>query len=345
MPKKVTMQMIADELNISKSLVSKALANKPGVKDETRDKIREVAAQMGYTTNSSVMTVSTSETGNIAVLLPREDIKDLGYWGKVIHGIEKELDTKEFSMILSGMNLQLPTSEALPSCITDHRVEGVFILGRIPPSYVLAVHSMGIPLVLVDPMYKVKGPKLDYVMAENYEGGYEAAYYLLDNGHRSIGFVGDITYSLSFKDRYRGFVDAVKDYADNKDIDVKMTTLINKRDSEVPYCSQQVDKIFEEGRIPEGLVCGNDPVAFEVLEIMKKNNIFCPENISVIGFDNVNKSEWMNPSLTSVDACKVTIGKRAVHLMLRRLKNPDIRPEHIMITTQIIKRSSVKINN
>ncbi|MEK0315689.1 substrate-binding domain-containing protein [Cohnella sp. 56] len=340
MAKKVTMQSIADELLLSKSLVSKALSNQPGVSEDTRERVRLTAMKLGYPINSSILSVPSAKTGNIAVLLPREDLKDFEYWGKILHGIEKELSEKQLSMIVGGLDASLPTNEGMPSCIADRRVDGALILGLVPLGYILAIKASGIPIVLVDSQnYQLK---LDHVFAENYIGGYEATRFLLEKKHRKIGFLGDVQYSASFTERFRGFTAAIQDYrADNRTEIEEFHLTASKRENFFPYSIRQLEEILEKGQRPTALFCGNDPVAFDVLQQLEKRGMASPIDISLIGFDNVQKCEWTTPKLTSVDACKETMGVRAVQLLLRRMENPDERSEHVRITTDIIERNSV----
>ncbi|MFC5406980.1 LacI family DNA-binding transcriptional regulator [Cohnella soli] len=338
---KVTMQSIADKLNISKSLVSKALSNQAGVSEETKERVRLEAIRSGYRFNSSIMNVPSSETGIIAVLLPREDLYDIEYWGRIIRCIEEELSKKSFSMILAGIDTMLSTSDGMPACITDRKVDGALILGFMPIAYIIAVQSTGIPAVLVDSLHYQS--KLDHVLAENYCGGYDATRFLLDKGHRKIGFAGDISYALSFKERYRGYLDAIKDFGEQfpgEKIEQYPLTA-DRAGSRLPLSESEALQCFRQKEIPTALFCANDPVAFLVLQLMEKCGLNCPDDISLIGFDNVDKCEWVSPALTSVDARKDIMGQRAVQQLLRRMEEGERRPEHLMITTEIVERNSV----
>jgi len=340
MKKKVTLQTIANELGLSKSLVSKALSNHMGVNEETKEKVRLTAINMGYPINSSILSVSSAKTGNVAVLVPREDLSDLEYWGKIFSGIEKELSDHHFSMILSGIDKNVSTKEGMPSCITDRRVDGALILGHVPVGYVLTVQALNIPIVLIDVDYPYL--KLDHVLADNFLGGYEAARYLLDHQHCRVGFVGDTSYSFSFAERFRGFDSAVREYRQQSSNEIKTFYITDaSTDETLPFSIKQLEQIMQLPERPTAIMCGNDPVAFRVLQMLQGLHIRCPEDVSIIGFDNVQKCNWTTLPLTSIDACKETIGTRAVQLLFRRMNEPASRPERVMITTEIVERNSV----
>jgi DNA-binding LacI/PurR family transcriptional regulator len=341
--KKPTMQTIADELNISKSLVSKALSNRHGVSEETKREIILTASRLGYRINSSVMTVKESQTGTIALLLPREDLRDLGYWGRIVHSIEEELSGNLFSLILSGVDTEKPSSTGLPSCITDMKVDGAMVMGRIPATYVHAIHTKGIPIVLLD-SDDFGGLKLDHVMADNFGGGYDATKLLLDKGHRRIGFVGDLSYAYSFRERHRGFVTCIQEFKQSHpEIELEAVEITGPReDSERPSWLTRLREVFDaRDNVPTSILCVNDGTAFTAIKEMHSMGLRCPDDVSVVGFDNLTNDDWLDPRLTSVDACISAMGTRAVELILRRVDEPRRRPETVLIATEIVERASV----
>lgn len=335
------MQTIADELGVSKSLVSKALSNQSGVSEKTKEQIRLTAIKLGYRINSSLQSVPSSKTGNVAAILPREDLQDFEYWGNIVKGIEGELSEKKYSVIVAGIDSSQPTSVGMPSSITDRKVDGALILGQVPLSYILAVQATGIPVVLVDTHHNQL--KLDHVLAENFSGGYEATQYLLKKNHRKIGFVGDPSYASSFMQRFNGFNAALHDFNESASVQAEAVHLTATRDHPIlPYSPQQLKEALQKPDRPTALVCGNDPVAFDVLQELSTLSIRCPDEISVIGFDNLQKCDWVSPALTSIDASKDLMGVRAAQMLIRRINNPELRSEHTMITTEVVERESVK---
>lgn len=341
---KPTMQMIADELGLSKSLVSKALANKHGVSEETKRQILLTASRVGYRINSSVMTVGTSRTGTITLLLPREDLKDLEYWGQIIHSIEDELSSRLFSLILSGVDMKKASSLALPSCITDAKVDGAIVMGRISATYVHAIHTKGIPVVLLD-ADNYGNPTLDHIMADNFGGGYNATEFVLEKNHRRVAFIGDLSYSYSFRERHRGFLACVERYRrSHPHIAFEVVEITApSEDPGCPFSTEQLRTTLRNHKtLPTVLVCANDPTAFIAIKEMDKMGFRCPDDISVIGFDNLNNDRWLDPQLTSVDARISSMGRRAVELLLKRLEEPQRRSEILMITTEVVERASVK---
>lgn len=342
--KKITLQLIADELGVSKALVSKALSNDPAVNEVTKETIWAKAEEMGYRMKSSRKTIPASRTGNLAVLMPRAYLDDMEYWGKVIHGIEKELANHSFSMILSSIDISLSPKEGLPSSIYEKKVDGAIVMGHLPDSYIEALAATDFPYVMVDA--NLLESSIDHVLANNFLGAYQATNHLLESGHVKLGFVGDADTSWSFRERSRGFEEAIRDFNRKSSSNASAVTIEGIGVSGTGmYVAAEFAKVlsrFVKADQPvTALFCANDLTAFESLKLLSEWGISCPGNISVIGFDDLTLTEIMSPKLTTVRVPKADIGSRAAQMILRRIENPDVTPEHVLLSTQLIKRASV----
>ncbi|WP_168735919.1 LacI family DNA-binding transcriptional regulator [Cohnella fermenti] len=353
---KITMQDIADTLGISKSLVSRALGNDGKISERTKEQVRLTALELGYPLNSSLAAVPSSRTGNIAVLMPRSHLKDGEFWGHVVSGAEEALHRASFSLVLAGVEGDDSPAEGMPSCITDRKVDGAIFMGRVSAGVIAEVLASGIPVVLAD--VRTAGLKLDHVLADNFRGGGEAALHLLEKGHRRLLFAGDPAFSFSFAERKRGALQAVRDFGDG----ASASALASESAAESASASAFIEAIPSEleggyklvvpiAALEEALqrtgatavVCANDSVAFSVIENLQALGLRCPEDVSVVGFDNVERCEWVTPKLTSVDAGKTTIGRRAVELLLRRMNDSETRPETRLVATELVERQSVAV--
>lgn len=342
--KKVTLQVIADELNVSKALISKALSNDPSVNEVTKENIWKKAEEMGYRVKQSRMKFTAAQTGNIAVLMPRAYLDDIEYWGKVLQGIESELNQHKFSMILSSIDLTLGSKDALPTSILEKKVDGAIVMGHLPDSYIELLKFNQFPFVMLDA--NLMDPTIDHILANNYLGAYRATGHLLENGHRRLGFVGDKNTSWSFRERYRGFLEAIEDFERKQEVEIESLVIPGIGVSGTGmYVSSQLpvslEKSLKNANALTALFCANDLTAFEVLSVMDRMGLRCPDDVSVIGFDDLTLCEMMQPKLTTVRVPKGDIGIRAVEVLLRRIEQPEITPEHVLLSTQLIQRASV----
>ncbi len=263
MSKKVTMDDIANELNVSRSLVSRAIADKYGVSDEMKNKIKLTALKMGYNFTSKHKN-EFQRVESITLVVESADLLDSGFWVRIIDSIEKELNRRLISVFLSVF--QDEHQEKLPVSIKQMKTQGAIILGRVPMKHILAVSVTGLPIVLVDSMYS--NLKFDQVMANNYQGCYDATDFILKQGHQNIGFVGSAQYSYSFRERLRGFNDCI---ASNTDRQIITHHVVNEHDSDaIPFSRKAFFEMMNSSTVPTALVCANDPVAFHVYELLEE---------------------------------------------------------------------------
>lgn len=342
--KKITLQMIADQVGVSKALVSKALSNDPAVNDQTRETIWRTAGEMGYRIEKLKKATAFSKTGNVAVLMPQAYLSDIEYWGKVIRGIDKALADHGYSMILSGIDIELAPEDSLPSSILDAKADGALLMGHMPQAYVDALSARSFPTVLVDS--SLPNPPFDHVLANNYAGAYSAAEALLTAGHRKLAFVGDPETAWSFRERARGFEEGVSDFntrtGENASIaKIRGIGVSGKGNYISPEFTDRLKQTIERDGV-EGLFCANDMLALESIRQLREYGLECPEDLSVIGFDDLSLSGYVQPALTTVRVPKERIGTRAAELLIRRLHQPSGVAEQVLLATTLIERASVK---
>ncbi|NIK78890.1 DNA-binding LacI/PurR family transcriptional regulator [Paenibacillus castaneae] len=342
--KKITLQLIADKLGVSKALVSKALSNDPAVNDTTKDTIWKTAEEMGYPIKIPRKSIPTSLTGNLAVLMPRAYLDDMEYWGKVLHGIEIELANHSHSIILSSIDTNLSPREGLPSSIYEKKIDGAIVLGQLPEGFIEVLSASGFPYVMVED--HLLDPSIDHVLANHFLGAYQATTHLLDVGHVKLAFVGDVFASWSFRERSRGFQEAIRDYNRRGKGNAEAFTIdgIGMNESGLYQTTELAKGLSRQVKSDQpvtGLVCGNDLTALETLKLLQEWGVRCPSDISIIGFDDLSLTEVMNPKLTTVRVPKADLGIRAAQMILRRIENPSAVPEHVLLSTHLIKRASV----
>lgn len=334
MSKNVSMDLIAEELNVSKSLVSLALSNKYGVSDEMRNTIRTTAMKMGYRFKNKV-TGSSSKIESITIVVDRNDLLDFEFWIKVINSIEKELYRRNISVFLSV--LENNEQDFMPLSIKQMKTNGILVLGQIPLKNIVPISMTGLPIVLVDSIYS--DLKFDHILANNYIGAYEATELILNHGHKNIGFVPAVSYSYSFRERYRGFTDCINN---RKKADKISQGIVHHFDSfYVPFSKDQFIKVICSKDRPTALFCACDDIALRVYEILNELGLKVPDDISVVGFDNDKKGESASPPLTTVNIPKTEMGEDAVGLLLNRIERPDRNLRLIMVGTNIIMRESL----
>ena len=196
---KVTMKDIANRLGISINAVSIALNDKVGVSDEMRIEILRTADEMGYI-NQKRKYLSVFSKTNICVLMQNYYADTGHFYSIVLRSIVEQAKVFGFFSILNYFDDQ---KLELPECIVDRKVSGVIVVGKISDDNLMLLKRTGIPIVLVD-FTSLYAP-CDCILTHNKQGGYMMTNYVIRKGYKRIGFFGDLSYSLSFEDRYMGY--------------------------------------------------------------------------------------------------------------------------------------------
>ncbi len=349
MPKKITMQHIANYVGVSKFAVSKALSGKSGVSAETREKIFKAATQLGYfiktgdspegpAANPIDLTKNTARKEFVAVLLPtiptRYQSKDSAYWGRILDGISQSLQKHGLGMITIS-----DVDENISAIINPQGLLGIIGVGLIATPVLLEVSKLGVPFLLVDH----EDPLIpsDTLFMNNFEATRRLTNYLIGLGHRSLQFVGGISYARSFYDRWLGFRSALEENKVQHDQIAELIDLqrYNKEDfyHEIKSClsgkkAQQLK--------PTAFVCANDNIALTVIAALKELGRHVPNDSAVTGFDNIDEAENSSPALTTVNSAKEQMGGRAVELLLSRLERKGGMYEKTLMWGDIILRET-----
>lgn len=323
MKHKVSMQDIADQLNITKVSVSKALNNKPGVSESLRSRILGLAEEMGYRSPRSAVTKKT-----FAFLMQKRFfLETYKFYNVIFFHLNKLCANANCQLIpvvieAEETNIQMPEN-----------ADGIFLLGECPDSYLKSISmsmSLAAPIVAVD-FYK-NYLDVNYVLVDNFYLGYCATLYLIDKGHRDIGFVGNINQTSSINDRYFGYLKALQ----NTGLIYREKYVFANDD-----CSIYKLDVNLPDPLPTAFVCHCDMAAYFMMNSLKNINKSIPEDVSLISFDNTDLSLSTTPQLTSMDIDTKEIAETAFSVMEQILQGKESYHRYY-VSTRLIERDSVK---
>ncbi len=341
MPKKVTMDTIAKKLGISKNTVSLALRGMSGISETTRKSIEDTAISMGYHYKSNA--VKALNTRNLCLVIAKSTRDSIGFFSYIQLGIEDEARKNNLNTIIHYYD-ENEEIFGMPNSIKDGMISGIITLGRNSPKTIKSIISYNLPVIMVDNYFD--NLPMDCILTDNHCGGYLATEYLIKSGHNKIGFIGDISLSVSFYDRYQGYTKALKEY--NLEMNEGYSVLDKGLDN---LSSEEVEKIISVIKSQEGLptayVCCNDAQAIIILKAMKNMNISIPNEVSIIGFDDIETAKSVTPELTTLKVEKELMGKIAVRKLIERIESGTGISEKILLSASLVKRESVKqlVNN
>jgi LacI family transcriptional regulator len=331
MKKKVTMQDIADRLNISKNSVSQALRGKEGVSEETRELIKRVAEEMGYQYPGSRKQKKQGRTGTIALIASDLTFSLKNFFGDIFLSIEKEVVKRGMNLHIQSVNHDQKENLILPFFIENKMVDGILILSHISTEYINKVISTGIPTVLVD--HHHPNIQADAVLTNNRFGAYLAVQHLIELNHRDIAFVGNVGYSPSYEERYEGYLLALRDYGIEPNEEFIFKYAEEKEEVILRYV-QQLE------RQPTAWFCVNDGLGFLINSSLRQQGIQVPEQASICSYDNGQLSKISTPKTTTVDIDLELYGRRAVELLFWRMENKYEPFQEILLSSKLIIRES-----
>lgn len=339
--KKVTIQDVAKELNLSRNTVAKALNNSETVAYETRYVVIKKAYEMGYSKLSSVVINEfkikdkLEKTKTVVVLAKRELST---FWNRIIMGISDELNRNNYNLQFNFISEEDEREHILPLDMQS-KISGIILLSVFNIEYINLILKKEVPVVFLDaPRNIYEFTSLgDVMIFEGYHSIKTLTKHLIDQGMKKISFIGDITYCKTISDRFEGYKDALIESG----IDVDEELLITKH---VPVKYYRIEEI-EEGigalpYMPEAFVCANDDIARDLIICLNKKNIEVPNDILVTGFDNKDEDSFPEPPLTTVHIGNQRMGRRLVQQLIWRINNIDLPKEIITINTEVIIRQS-----
>lgn len=335
MGKRVTMQDIANQLNISKNSVSQALSGKPGVSEETRQLVFKKAKEIGYhypSTNGGSSHEAKS-TGNIALIASEFAFSMKSFFGEIYLSIEEEVTKRNRNLLIQSVNDQSRDQLILPPFIENGEVDGVLILSHISNEYINKILETGLPTVLIDHHH----PEIaaDSVLTNNRFGGYTATKHLLELGHRDIAFVGNIEFSPSYQERWEGYHLAHREYGMKPKEDVQFTDALE----EGPVINHFIDQLDKK---PTAWFCVNDGLGYLVTSALQAQGFKVPNDASVCSFDNGQLSQLTTPSITTMDIDFKAFGQNAAEKLFWRMENPNAPHQEVLLPATLIERESTK---
>ncbi|MGC9398365.1 MAG: LacI family DNA-binding transcriptional regulator [Anaerolineae bacterium] len=338
MTEQVTLRDIAQESGYSLASVSLALRNKPGVSEATREHIWRVAKALGYPLeeeNESRPVVPPENLGLIVKSEPESPPRANPFYSCILAGIEDACRQAEINLLYARISVNANNYPVqIPPLLSNENLDGLFIIGAfLNDDFTVRVGALKVPVVLVD-AYAVSAD-YDAVVSDNFSGAYTAVRYLIEKGHRHIGMLGGCqsTYP-SLKERRRGYEQALRDHGIS---DVYLTRC-SLRPDEAFTATQELLEAYPQ--ITAIFGC-NDEVSIAAIQAARRMGRRVPEELSIIGYDDIDFAQYVSPPLTTMHVDKVMMGREAVRLLLWRLEHPAASYVTVTVHSPLRERSSV----
>ncbi len=333
---KVTIKDIARFAGVSTTTVSKIINNKDeNISEATRKKVLGLMKEYNYVPNKIAQSLVTKKTKTIGLVIP--DIRN-PFFPELARGAEDKANEKGYNIIFCNTDDDIEKEENYINMLVEKMVDGIIFTAASKRSYEFkTVEKFPVPIVLVDRDVEVEGIK-GKVTVDTFVGGYEGTKHLLELGHEEIVFLSGPLKNNTSINRLKGYKKALENF----NIEPKENNILEgEYKSEWGY--EIVKRLLEKGKKFSGLFCANDLIAIGAIKALKERNLKVPEDVSVVGFDDIYISRLIDPDLTTIRQPNYEMGYQSVEMLIDILENKEGYKENIdLIPKLIIRKSTAK---
>lgn len=329
----VTIKMVAEKAGVSPSTVSRALSGKIPVSNSTREKVLKAVKELNYYPNTLAKSLKEGKTNTIALIVPNIQNR---VFPDIAKGVEDVARKNEFTLILCNTDENINVELEYIDKLKKRWVDGFIFATAVPESnHILQLKQSGFPVVLV---VRTINDKIDAVAVDNFKASYDAVKYLIKTGHKRIAIInGSLNVSV-YKERFEGYKAALE----NEGIEVKNELIIYGDNIDNGLYSL-IYNMLKKGVNPDAIFATSDPKAIIAMKAIKDFGLKVPDDISVIGFDNMDISTLVDPPLTTISQPLYDIGVLAAKKLITMIKNQKQEEPIIdILPTDLIIRKSTK---
>ncbi|HDV5592614.1 TPA: substrate-binding domain-containing protein [Vibrio cholerae] len=326
--------IIARLAGVSTSTVSHVINKSRFVSDEIAERVNNAAQQLNYAPSALARSLKMNRTKTIGMLVTTSTNP---FFGEVVKGVERSCYHQGYNLILCNTEGDNQRMKASINTLLQKRVDGLLLMCSTLEGERLDVFDRypDIPIVVMD-----WGPILfasDKIQDNSLQGGYMAAKHLIECGHKEIGCITGPLIRHQAQMRYEGYKRALAEagIAINPD-------WIVESDFECEGGYQAFEKLYQRGKLPSALFVSNDMMAMGVIQAASQRGLRVPDDLSLIGYDDVHIAKFMTPALTTIHQPKYRLGKAAVDTLLYRLENPDTTAQVVQLEPTLVVRNSVR---
>lgn len=348
MATKVTIQDIANELQLSRNTVSKAINNTGVLADATREKILRKAAEMGYkqfaylplfqedTAKASEHSILPSDKREIA-MLTTQFLSSSHFSSMMLDRFQSEIEHLHSCTTIHRISPIELKEKKLPSSLNIQRTAGIICIEVFDYDYAQMLCDLDVPLLFVDtPVMDMRPPlKADRLYMENRIEVQNAVAHMVQRGKKRISFAGDKNHCQSFFERYMAYKDAVEYFGLTEGLS---TCAMPSGQQNYPVSLYETIRRFKT--MPDAFVCANDFVAMDLVKALNELGYSVPDDIWVCGFDDSQEASYFAPRLTSIHIHGQIMGYTAANLLMTRIEEPSLNYRTVYTETNLILRES-----
>lgn len=331
-----TIKDVAKEAEVSIATVSLVINNHARISPETSARVKKAIKKLKYHPSRSARGLVSQKSGNIGFILTEDHfLRSEPFYTNIFLGAEFEAHKFEYYILLTTIPSTYNPGQKLPRFILEKNVDAVIFAGSIPEQTIKDVKKCNIPIAFID---YYTSDNCSSVLIDNLNGGRIAANHLLNKKHRNIGFIGGDLRHPSIKERYLGFKTALE----NAGLKISSNCCIDEENTTRQNGYNAVKKLLNKNKNLTAIFACNDAMAIGAMQYLKSNNIKVPEDISILGFDDVEAGLMADPPLTTIRVPKVELGIEAIKLINDMIHGNPKSNRKILVPVELIERKTTK---
>lgn len=332
---KATIHDIARKLNITASTVSRALNDHPRISAETKKAVLKVARKLNYQPNNIAAALRNGRSNIIGIIVPTAD---RSFFSSVVRGIEEIANKARYNVMICQTYDNYEKEVATVEALLNARVDGIIAShGKetVNFDHFLKVKERGIPLILFDRSNDEL--EVSHVVIDDFLGAYKATEHLIQQGCKRIAHFTNIRKISIYKERLRGYKEALKDYG----LDFH-ESLIVESNLQLEDGRSSMEKLLKLRTLPDAIFSASALGAVGAMQILKEKNIKIPQQVALVAFSNEAFTSFTEPSLTAVDQHSLRIGNAAAEIFLEEIAvgNKKFIPQKVVLKPELIIRDS-----
>ena len=330
----ITIKQVAQEAGVSIQTVSRVVNNRYDVAPETRQRVQEAITRLGYQPNAMARGLASRRSRTLGLIT--QDFND-PFFTQVTTGAEQEAHEHGYFFMLGSVCCEKEEEPKYLRLLTERHVEGVLLIrggGFDDADHLLKLQGHGVPVVTTG--FYLPGAPFTVIDVDNIDGGWQATRHLIDNGHRQIATITGPKNWKSAQDRLQGYCKALAEAG----IDYN-ETLLGEGSWHHRSGYGAIQAILSRNLAFSAIFAQNDRMAIGAIQAFRQHGLQVPENISVIGYDDLPEAEFASPALSTLRQPAVEIGQAATRELIHLIESPEAPPRQLLYNAELIVRNSV----
>jgi DNA-binding LacI/PurR family transcriptional regulator len=338
MDKRATIKDVAKKAGVSIATVSFVLNKHPKevISERVQRRVLAAAHALDYHASAAAAGLARKRTRNVAITFYKDDdLISNQFYSFVVEGAIKEAIEKDYNLLFSYINQTYKGYSDLPKIVQEKNAEGVLFMRMIHPKMIRAIQSRGIPVVTIDHYPAMKA--VNSLQIDNRTGGLIAARHLVELGHTQVGMLHAAADRPSISERVRGFEAGLKGHGLPAR---RRPHLFEARSLTFDAGYEAALGVLKKQRRPTALFCANDEMAAGTLRAAHELSMRVPEDLSVVGFDDITMAHYTDPPLSTVGVVKEHMGRRAMARLLELVEGTDGGVKREVVPVSLVVRQS-----